>query len=38
MPDGLIGQTAGFDQTVGTFRIFDVWETREQATGSSMSN
>jgi hypothetical protein len=29
-PDGLIVHTAGFDQTDGTFRIFDVWETREQ--------
>jgi hypothetical protein len=29
-PDGLIVHTAGFDQTDGVFRIFDVWETREQ--------
>jgi hypothetical protein len=29
-PDGLIAHTAGFDLTDGTFRIFDVWETREQ--------
>jgi hypothetical protein len=29
-PDGLIVHTAGFDQTDGTFRIFDVWETRAQ--------
>ena len=29
-PDGLIVHTAGFDQTDGTFRIVDVWETREQ--------
>lgn len=29
-PDGLIAHTAGFDQTDGVFRIFDVWETREQ--------
>lgn len=29
-PDGLIVHTAGFDQTDGTFRIFDVWQTREQ--------
>jgi len=27
-PDGLIAHTAGFDGDV--FRIFDVWETREQ--------
>jgi hypothetical protein len=27
-PDGLIVHTAGFDQTDGVFRIFDVWETR----------
>lgn len=30
-PDGLIVHTAGFDHTDGVFRIFDVWETREQA-------
>ena len=29
-PDGLIVHTAGFDQADGVFRIFDVWETREQ--------
>lgn len=29
-PDGLIVHTAGFDHTDGTFRIFDVWETRAQ--------
>ena len=29
-PDGLIVHTAGFDQTDGVFRIFDVWESREQ--------
>ena len=29
-PDGLIVHTAGFDHADGTFRIFDVWETREQ--------
>jgi hypothetical protein len=29
-PDGLIVHSAGFDQTDGVFRIFDVWETREQ--------
>ena len=31
MPDGLLVHTAGFDQDGGVFRIFDVWETREQA-------
>jgi hypothetical protein len=29
-PDGLIAHTAGFDDDAGVFRIFDVWETREQ--------
>jgi hypothetical protein len=29
-PDGLIVHTAGFDQAGGVFRIFDVWESREQ--------
>ena len=29
-PDGLIVHTAGFDHTDAVFRIFDVWETREQ--------
>ena len=29
-PDGLIVHTAGFDHTDGVFRIFDVWESREQ--------
>src|SRR5262245_48943407 len=29
-PDGLIVHTAGFDQADGVFRIFDVWESREQ--------
>jgi hypothetical protein len=29
-PDGLIAHTAGFDLDAGVFRIFDVWETREQ--------
>ena len=29
-PDGLIVHTAGFDSQDGVFRIFDVWETREQ--------
>ncbi len=30
-PDGLVVHTAGFDHDSGVFRIFDVWETREQA-------
>lgn len=29
-PDGLLIHTAGFDRDGGVFRIFDVWETREQ--------
>jgi len=29
-PDGLIVHTAGFDHDGGVFRIFDVWESREQ--------
>jgi hypothetical protein len=29
-PEGLLIHTAGFDQDAGVFRIFDVWETREQ--------
>jgi hypothetical protein len=29
-PDGLIVHTAGFDDGAGLFRIFDVWESREQ--------
>jgi hypothetical protein len=29
-PDGLLIHTAGFDLEAGLFRIFDVWETREQ--------
>jgi hypothetical protein len=29
--EGLIVHTAGFDDDAGVFRIFDVWETREQA-------
>jgi hypothetical protein len=29
--DGLIVHTAGFDDESGVFRIFDVWESREQA-------
>jgi hypothetical protein len=28
-PDGLLIHTAGFDHANGVFRIFDVWETRE---------
>ena len=30
VPDGLIAHTAGFDTDAGVFRIFDIWETREQ--------
>jgi hypothetical protein len=30
-PDGLLIHTAGFDPDSGVFRIFDVWESREQA-------
>jgi hypothetical protein len=29
-PEGLLIHTAGFDHDAGVFRIFDVWETREQ--------
>src|SRR6516162_6114308 len=29
--EGLIAHSAGFDDDAGVFRIFDVWETREQA-------
>lgn len=29
--DGLIIHTAGFDDDNNVFRIFDVWESREQA-------
>jgi hypothetical protein len=29
-PDGLLIHTAGFDHEAGVFRIFDVWQTREQ--------
>src|SRR3954447_5367740 len=29
-PDGLLIHTAGFDHDAGVFRIFDVWESREQ--------
>jgi hypothetical protein len=28
-PSGLIVHTAGFDHDAGVFRIFDVWQTRE---------
>jgi hypothetical protein len=28
---GLLIHTAGFDEDAGVFRIFDVWETREDA-------
>jgi hypothetical protein len=30
IPDGLLIHTAGFDLEAGVFRVFDVWETREQ--------
>ena len=30
-PDGLIVHTAGWDEDNGVFRVFDVWESREQA-------
>jgi hypothetical protein len=30
-PDGLLIHTAGFDHDSGVFRIFDVWESRDQA-------
>ena len=29
-PDGLLIHTAGFDHDSGVFRVFDVWESREQ--------
>jgi hypothetical protein len=29
-PEGGIVHTAGFDEDAGVFRIFDVWETRDQ--------
>jgi hypothetical protein len=29
-PEGGLVHTAGFDEEAGIFRIFDVWETREQ--------
>jgi hypothetical protein len=30
-PDGLLIHTAGFDHDSGIFRVFDVWDSREQA-------
>jgi hypothetical protein len=30
-PAGLIVHTAGFDEEAGVFRIFDVWESEEEA-------
>jgi len=30
-PDGLLIHTAGFDHDSGVFRVFDVWDSREQA-------
>jgi hypothetical protein len=29
-PEGLLIHTAGFDDDAGVFRVFDVWESREQ--------
>ena len=29
-PEGMLIHTAGFDLDAGVFRIFDVWESREQ--------
>ena len=29
-PEGGLVHTGGFDEDAGVFRIFDVWETREQ--------
>ena len=29
--DGLIVHSAGFDEADGVFRIFDIWESKEQA-------
>jgi len=29
--DGLIAHSAGFDDDAGVFRIFDIWESQEQA-------
>jgi len=29
-PEGLLIHTAGFDHDAGVFRVFDVWESREQ--------
>jgi hypothetical protein len=31
LPEGLVVHTAGFDEEGRVFRIFDVWESREQA-------
>jgi len=30
-PGGLLIHTAGFDHDSGVFRVFDVWDSREQA-------
>ena len=30
-PEGCVFHTAGFDDDAGVFRIFEVWETREQS-------
>ena len=29
--DGLVAHSAGFDDESGVFRIFDIWESQEQA-------
>ena len=29
--DGLIAHSAGFDDEAGVFRVFDLWESQEQA-------
>jgi hypothetical protein len=29
--DGLIAHSAGFDDEAGVFRLFDIWESQEQA-------
>ena len=30
-PEGLVVHTAGFSEDAGVFRVFDVWESQEQA-------
>jgi hypothetical protein len=29
--DGLIAHSVGFDDEAGVFRLFDIWESKEQA-------